>query len=81
MRRQVARICWGLAWAVMINSMGCSTIGLAEGDERTNSALDLPGGIQASKLPDIPSPTLGGSQFWSDKHFVHTWSIQRRIYH
>ena len=78
MRRQVARICWGLAWAVMINSMGCSTIGLAEGDERTNSALDLPGGIQASKLPDIPSPTLGGSQFWSDQHFFHQWRIQRR---
>lgn len=78
MRRQVAPICWGLALAVMISLMGCSTIGLAEGEERTNSALDLPGGIQAPKLPGISTPTLGGSQLWSDQHFFHQWRIQRR---
>ena len=78
MNCQVARICWGLALAVMISLMGCSTIGLAEVEERTNSPLDLPGGIQPSKLPGISTPTLGGSQFWSDQHFFHQWRIQRR---
>jgi pimeloyl-ACP methyl ester carboxylesterase len=31
------------------------------------------------KIPDnIPTPTLGGTQFWSDQHFFHQWRIQRR---
>ena len=81
MRRRVGRIYWGFAWALMGCLMGCSTMGLAvlaEGQNQTNSVLDLPGGIQAPKLPGIPSPTLGGSQFWSDQHFFHQWRIQRR---
>lgn len=28
-------------------------------------------------LPNLPTPTLGGKQFWTDVHFFHQWHIQR----
>ena len=62
----------------MASLLGWSTIGIAEGEERLSRALDLPGIIQLPELRKIPSPTLGGSQFWSDQHFFHQWRIQRR---
>ena len=86
MNRQMARICWGAAWVAMISLMGCSSMGFAGGDERSNEILnipaqiDLPDQIQAPQLPQIgaSTPTFGGSQFWTDQHFFHQWRIQRR---
>ena len=80
MNRQIARICWGAAWVAMISLMGCSSMGFARGDERSNEILNLPDQAQASKLPqiDVSTPTFGGSQFWTDQHFFHQWRIQRR---
>ncbi len=82
MKRQMARICWPAAWLAMISLMGCSSMGFAGGDERPNDILNVPIPDQSRtpKLPliDVGTPTLGGSQFWTDQHFCHQWRIQRR---
>ena len=56
--------------AAMIGFAGCSSIPLIMGGDGT-----VIGGSVSSR---IPTPTLGGTQFWTDQHFFHQWRIQRR---
>jgi pimeloyl-ACP methyl ester carboxylesterase len=35
-------------------------------------------GTSTAPLNDIPTPTLGGTQYWTDQFFFHEWRIQRR---
>lgn len=56
--------------ATVLVCMGCST--LAPGDQPDSIETDI------SVKQQRPSPTLGGSQFWTDQYFFHQWRIQRR---
>jgi pimeloyl-ACP methyl ester carboxylesterase len=63
----MAYAAWRGVETALIICVACSSIGRAE-------KLGQPGDI----LDSIPTPTLGGTQFWTDLHFFHQWRIQRR---
>lgn len=43
------------------------------------AALTLCGTPPALSQPNIPGPTMGGKQVWSDVHALETWRIQRNV--
>jgi pimeloyl-ACP methyl ester carboxylesterase len=43
-----------------------------------NAAEEAPSSWKLLLPVSLPTPTLGGTQFWSDQHFFHDWKIQRR---
>jgi pimeloyl-ACP methyl ester carboxylesterase len=64
------RLCWTLSLAVL---MGCSNLGLAERPDSRLADNSVP---EAAPAAPTAKPTLGGTQFWSDRHFFHDWRIQ-----
>ena len=48
---------------------------------RLASAIGRLGAAEADARPaNLPMPTLGGKQFWSDELFFHQWRIQRNVF-
>ncbi len=70
MRRETRLPSWLYLLAIMIGLAGCSSITLRVGADWIN--------VGSLGFGRIPTPMLGGAQFWSDQHFFNPWRIQRR---
>ena len=72
--------------AAMLHAAGCPPTLHAADLDQSNADVDQPkddGNVADSRgvatARDIPTPTLGGTQYWTDQHFFQDWRIQRRV--